>query len=264
MPGIGLGDVAADDGAQRGRQHGKGTCHGRGENAPSHGKQKEACGEHGRDHDTAAITLDRPKQNQRLELVAHGAAEAGSREASHGADEQAAQREQPGQGRRQGNGNDLGNQIGRLDPAQPIERNTEGCLDLGQRTGNDLDVQDRHEHAQTHGKEAQPSGKPATALRRRHRCRAAAATGIGRRFSAVDGAALEGWDKLFLRESGCEAIWRKSSSGRNHDSATASIAPPPNWISQTPAVKLTSAGKLNFIKRLNQAFTIQSLTLNLV
>jgi len=81
-------------------------------------------------------------------------------------------------------------------------------------------------------------------VRRRHRRLAAAATWAGHESSAVDVGALEGWDKLFLRKSGCEAIWRKSSSGRNHDSATAGEPSRlPNWIFANFGREINQRGK---------------------
>ena len=52
----------------------------------------------------------------------------------------------------------LGDQIGGLHPAHLVGRDAERALDRRQRGRDDLDVEDRHEHADAHHGEARPDG----------------------------------------------------------------------------------------------------------
>ena len=71
-------------------------------------------------------------------------------------DEQPAQAERSREQAGQGNRDDLRDQIGGLDPAHRVAGDAERILDRRQRGGDDLDVQDRHEHAKAHQEEAGP------------------------------------------------------------------------------------------------------------
>ena len=81
---------------------------------------------------------------------------AGHREGDAGGEEQIAGGHHPRQPTRQRNHHHLGDQIGGLDPADFIGRGRDAGLNLGDGTGDDLDVQNRHEHAQHHGQESDP------------------------------------------------------------------------------------------------------------
>ena len=56
----------------------------------------------------------------------------------------------------QRNGDDLSDQIGRLDPAHRLRRNRKSVLDRRQRRCHDLNVEDRHEHTKAHQAKADP------------------------------------------------------------------------------------------------------------
>src|SRR5262249_26084481 len=59
-------------------------------------------------------------------------------------------------------------QISRLHPAQLIECNPEPGLDFRKRARDNLDVEDRHEHANAHRGEPNPGLDPPGALPRLH------------------------------------------------------------------------------------------------
>ena len=70
--------------------------------------------------------------------------------------EQPAQRQHARQPSCQRNCDDLGDQISGLNPAHRVRRNLQRLLDGRQRCRDDLDVEDRHEHAEAHQDEAEP------------------------------------------------------------------------------------------------------------
>jgi hypothetical protein len=59
----------------------------------------------------------------------------------------------------QRDGDDLGREIGGLHPSEPVERDLQRRLDLGQRAGDDLDVEHRHEHADAHRDKPDPESQ---------------------------------------------------------------------------------------------------------
>ncbi len=135
-------------------------------------KQREDRGEDRRDHGAAAEALDDSEEDEDGKAAARRAAGARQGEAGNRDEKEQAQREKLGQPAGQRDGDDLGDEIGGLDPAQPVERDDEPGLDVGQRAGDDLDVENGHEHAEAHGEVAEPGG----------------AAGLG----AADGVALIG------------------------------------------------------------------------
>src|SRR6266567_834392 len=73
-------------------------------------------------------------------------------------DEQPPQRQHARKPPGQRNGDDLGDQIRRLNPAHRISRYRQRILDRGQRGRDDLNVENRHEHADAHQDETKPRG----------------------------------------------------------------------------------------------------------
>ena len=76
-----------------------------------------------------------------------------SGETGGGCSEQPPRRENPRQPAGKRNHDDFGNQIRRLHPTDLILRGGQSPADVLQRRGNDLDVQQRHEHADAHDHE---------------------------------------------------------------------------------------------------------------
>src|SRR4051812_41760635 len=71
-------------------------------------------------------------------------------------DEKPARRQHPRQDARQRDHDDFGDQVRSLDPAYLVCAGRNAGLDFGQTARHDLDVEDRHEHADDHGEEADP------------------------------------------------------------------------------------------------------------
>ncbi len=156
MPGIGVGDIAADHRPQRRRHHGEDAGDRRRQHAAIRGKEGKARGEDRGNDGATAEALDHAEEKQQVEVRAERRPQAGQGEPADGEHKEPAQREQAREACRQRNRNDLGHEIGGLDPAQPIQGNAEGRLNIRQRAGDDLDVEDRHEHAEAHGEKADP------------------------------------------------------------------------------------------------------------
>ena len=97
--------------------------------------------------------------DQRCEAVARGAADRGKREErdattnSQRIDQRA--RQKAGQRDR----DDFRDQIGGLDPAHLVGSDVQRVLDRRQRGRDDLDVEDRHEHADAHHGKADPDSR---------------------------------------------------------------------------------------------------------
>ena len=157
MPGRGLGDPAADDRPERRRQHRHDAGDGGGERLAAARKQEEDGGEDERDENAAGKALNDARRDQRGEIEAERAGDGGEREDAERGDEGRAVRPSVRMKRPvKRNGDDLGDEIGGLDPAHPVGADGERLLDDGKRRHHDLDVEDRHEHAEAHGGEAGP------------------------------------------------------------------------------------------------------------
>lgn len=155
VPGEQLGQVAAERRPDGGGQ--------RGDQADDHGgaghlvtrKDHVGRGEHRRDHRTAQEALQRAQHDHGFQIGRHGAADAGQGEAGRRDGEQHARRQQPRQITAERDHDHLGDQIAGLHPADLIGRGRQSRLNLGQRRRHDLDIQNRHEHAQHHGEVAE-------------------------------------------------------------------------------------------------------------
>ena len=156
MPGIGFGQIAAQNGPKGRRDHRKAAGHnGCHRVRPARKNHEHRC-EHGRDQRTARKSLQGTKQDQFAEIAAERAGKARKRKRKRRPGEQPAQRQRAGQKSGQRNGDDFRDQIGGLYPAQPVFADTKRRTDTRQRTGHDLDIQNGHEHADAHGQKPDP------------------------------------------------------------------------------------------------------------
>ena len=120
------------------------------------GEQQERGGEHRRDHRAADEALRGAEHHHLAQAGCAGAGEREQREAECAGDEQHAGRQQARQPARQRDHDDLGDQVAGLHPGCFVRAGGEARLDVGDRGGDDLDVQDRHEHPDHHRHEADP------------------------------------------------------------------------------------------------------------
>ena len=123
------------------------------------GKIGEGGGEHAGDHAAADKALDRPVDDHLVDIGGGGAQRAGRREAGRRNGEQHARRKHARQEARQRDHDDFGDQIGRLHPGDFVGAGAQARLDFGQRGRDDLDVEDRHEHAEHHRQEGDDAAR---------------------------------------------------------------------------------------------------------
>ena len=153
VPGEGMADIAADGRADGRRQRGDQADHRRDDGALRRREDREGGGEDARDHAAADEALDRAVDDHLVDVGGGRAQRAGRGEAGRGDGEQHARRQQPRQEARQRDHDDFGDQIGGLHPGDLVGAGAQAGLDLGQRGRDDLDVEDRHEHAEHHRQE---------------------------------------------------------------------------------------------------------------
>ena len=163
VPGEGMADIAADGRADGRRQRRDEADHRRDDGAPRRREDREGGGEDAGDHAAADETLDRPVDDHLVDVGGGGAQRACRGEARRRDGEQHARRQQPAEEARQRDHHHLGDQIGGLHPRDLVGAGAQAGLDLGQRGRDDLDVEDRHEHAEHHRQE----GDGAAQLHRR-------------------------------------------------------------------------------------------------
>lgn len=119
VPGIILGNPAADEGADRRGQHGKATTDDRGERLLTHREHQKRRRENNWDDGAAEKTLDEAEGVEHFVGRRSRAGDAGGDEAQHGGDEQPARGHHAGAEPGQRNGDDFGDQIGGMDVAEP-------------------------------------------------------------------------------------------------------------------------------------------------
>ena len=122
------------------------------------GKEQEHRREHGRDQRPAGKALEHAPGDESAEARGAGASGRGEREHADGGDEQPAHRHDAGEEAGERDRDHLGDEIRGLDPAHLVRADRERRLDRRQRGRDDLDVEDRHEHAKAHHGEARPNG----------------------------------------------------------------------------------------------------------
>jgi len=112
-------------------------------------------GEHGRHHRAADEALDHPEQRHRVDVPGHSAQRTGQREQSGRQRVQPARRQRLRQERGERDHHQFRHQVAGLHPADLVRAGREPGLDLVERGGHDLDVDQRHEHAERHHAEDQ-------------------------------------------------------------------------------------------------------------
>jgi hypothetical protein len=156
VPGPGLGDPAAHDRPDSGREHRRHPGDRGRQPLRALRKQQEHRREYRRDQRPPEKALQDTPGDQAVETPACRATNRGQREQADRADKEPAHAEAAGQVASKRDGDNLGGEISGLDPTHRIGRDAERPADGGQRRGHDLDVEDRHEHAQAHGGKGEP------------------------------------------------------------------------------------------------------------
>ena len=121
--------------------------------------------------------LHHPPDDHLVDRGRQPAHQARGGEAGGGDGEENSRPERPRQKSRQRDHHHFGDEIGGLHPGYLVAARRETSLDLRQRGGDDLDVQDRHEHAEDHGEEGDETAR-------------LDAIGGGRRRSAAGGSQI--------------------------------------------------------------------------
>ena len=112
-------------------------------------------GEDGGDHAAADKTLQRPPDDHLVEAGRGRAGQTHQGEARRGNREHDAGGESARQEARQGNHHHFGDEIACLHPGDFVGAGRESGLDRSERRRDDLDVEDRHEHAEDHAQEGE-------------------------------------------------------------------------------------------------------------
>jgi hypothetical protein len=176
MPRISVGQIAADRWTDGRRQCRDQTDHRGNELLPRALEDQIGRGKHRRHHAAADETLQRAPHDHAADRGARAAHDAGKRETARRYREQDPRADGARQKSRQRDGDDLGDQVGRLHPGNFIRRRRQAGLYLGQRRRHDLDVEERHEHAEAHGEKSEQPAR-----RDRLERRARLLLGLGRR-----------------------------------------------------------------------------------
>ncbi|MNQ76859.1 hypothetical protein D3C85_917080 [compost metagenome] len=162
VPGRDVGDPATDHRPQC-RCQGRHCAYGRGGDHPLlAGEEHEGRGEHQWNHRAAQKPLQGTEGNHALDVPGHAAQQAGQGETHRRCAEQPARREHPRQPARQGDHDDFGDQVAGLHPRGFVGASGEPAADVTQRRRDNLDIQQRNEHADAH------AGKGEDLGRRRH------------------------------------------------------------------------------------------------
>ena len=156
MPRKAVRNKAADGWSKGRRQHRQQTRNESCPATPEPLEHQKNGRENERDQKAPAEALQHPRRDQRPETVGHGAGQARTGKAANAGEKGTTRGHDAGQPAGQRDRDDLCYQICGLHPAQLIERNAETGLNIGQRTRDDLNVQDRHEHTNAHGGEPDP------------------------------------------------------------------------------------------------------------
>ncbi len=116
-------------------------------------EDREGRSEHGRDHAAADEALERAPDDHFLDRGRGRAEDAHQREARRRDHEQIAGRKRARQEPRKRDHDDFGDEVARLHPGDFVGAGGDAGLDFGERGRDDLNVEDRHEHAEDHGDE---------------------------------------------------------------------------------------------------------------
>ncbi|AIJ59185.1 hypothetical protein P038_01431 [Brucella abortus 99-9971-135] len=118
------------------------------------GKDGEGGREDAGDHTAADEALNGAVNYHLLDIGGRRAEHAGKGEARRRNGKQHARREKPSQKTRKRNHDDFRDQVGDLHPGNFIGAGAKARLNFGERGRDNLDVEDRHEHAEDHGHKA--------------------------------------------------------------------------------------------------------------
>ena len=151
-----LGHESAHVGPDRRREHGDGAGDQDRARMQRFRKHLVSGSKDCRDHRAGEEPLQRAPHDQRHVVVRETAREARQREAQRGAGEQPARRERSREPAAQRDGDHLGDQVRRLNPAQLIERRVQRGRNARKCCRDDLDIEDRHEEANAHRGKAEP------------------------------------------------------------------------------------------------------------
>ncbi len=154
--------VATDHRAQGRRQRSHGADGRGGDDPLLAAEEHEGRGEHHRDHRSAEKPLQGTEGDHALDVPCRAAQQAGQGEAHRRGAKQPAGGEHSGEPARQRNDDDFGDQVTGLHPGGFVGTGRESATNVTQRRRDDLDVQQRNEHADAHAGEGEDLG------RRRH------------------------------------------------------------------------------------------------
>ena len=154
-----VGQIAADRRADRRRER----CHEpdqRRDQAHARArKDHERGGEDGRDHAAADEALHQPPHDHLVDRGRQPAHQARGGEAGGRDGKENPRPERARQKARERDHHHFGDEVGGLHPGNLVAAGGEAGLDLGERGGDDLDVEDRHEHAEDHGEEGDETAR---------------------------------------------------------------------------------------------------------
>ncbi len=154
MPRERVAEVAADRRADCRRERRHEADHRRHDVALGRRKERERHREHARDHAAADEALNGAVDDHLIDRRRCGAQQARKREADGRCGEQHPRRERASEKARERDHHHFRDQIRRLHPRDLVAACRQTRLDFRKRRRDDLDVQDRHEHAEHHREEA--------------------------------------------------------------------------------------------------------------
>ncbi len=153
VPGKGIGKITADRRTDCGCKRRDQTDDRRDDRAFRWREDREGGRKDGRDHAAADKALDRAIDDHLVDIGGGGAERARYGEARSTGGEEHARGENARQRARKRDHDHFGDQIGGLHPGDLIRAGAEAGLDFRQRGGNDLNVENGHEHAEDHREE---------------------------------------------------------------------------------------------------------------
>ncbi|MDQ1218821.1 hypothetical protein QE432_000379 [Agrobacterium sp. SORGH_AS 745] len=153
MPGEGIGKITADRGTDGGRKRGDETDDRRDDRTLGGRENGEGGRKDRRDHAAADKALDRPVDDHLVDIGRGGAERARQGEAGGAGGKQYARGQDARQRARQRDHDDFCDQIGCLHPGDLVGARPETCLDFRKRGGDDLNIENGHEHAEDHREE---------------------------------------------------------------------------------------------------------------
>ncbi len=154
LPAVVFGEIAADGGADRGREGHRKRKDGKADGLLRLRQFCQYQRECHRDHDAAGKTLQAAHRDHRRQIMGEGARDRENRKQRRAREHIAAERKHPAQIIGERDHHDLADQIRGRDPRSVVDPSTDAAFDVEQRGIGDLDVEDRHEgtdHGREHG-----------------------------------------------------------------------------------------------------------------